>query len=49
MKLCPICERWRVSSYKQTTVAICGKCFTVVDSERATIQTLQIARKYKNG
>ena len=37
MKLCPVCEKWRESSYKKTLVAICGNCFELVDNERATI------------
>jgi len=37
MKLCPICEKWRDSSSKETRVAICGNCFEVIDNERATI------------
>lgn len=37
MKLCPICETWRNATSKQTAVAICGKCFSVVDNERAMI------------
>jgi len=37
MKLCPICERWRNATGERRAVAICGKCFLVVDNERATI------------
>jgi hypothetical protein len=49
MKLCPMCEKWRVSSYTQKAIAICGKCFALVDNERATItvRNLQVKETYK--
>ena len=37
MKLCPVCEKFRVAAIKGIQIAICVDCLAKTDKERVTL------------
>lgn len=47
VKLCPVCEKFRIAGIKGIQIAICGDCLVKVDEERATITNVGAKKRKK--
>lgn len=47
MKLCPVCEKFRIAGIKGIQIAICGDCLVKVDEERTTITNVGAKKRKK--
>ena len=48
MKLCPVCEQFRMAGIKGIAIAICGDCLAKTDEERVTLGDM-IRKERKDG
>jgi glutaredoxin 2 len=47
VKLCPVCEKFRMAGIKGIAIAICGDCLAKVDEERTTITNVGAKKRKK--